>query len=104
MRDGDKYFTWSPDSRWLLFGWPKVLHNSEVLLLAADGSRRVNLTESGYQDSSPKWTRDGKQMIWFANRDGLRSYAAKIGRATSELQSRGHLVCRLLLEKKKAVK
>src|SRR5437870_10176861 len=25
----------------------------------------------------------------------------KIGRATSELQSRGHLVCRLLLEKKK---
>lgn len=76
MRDGDKYFTWSPDSQWLLFGWPKVLHNSEVLLLAADGSRRVNLTESGYQDSSPKWTRDGKQMIWFANRDGLRSYAA----------------------------
>src|SRR5437660_4428207 len=27
--------------------------------------------------------------------------APKIGRDTSELQSRGHLVCRLLLEKKK---
>src|SRR5690625_5966107 len=27
--------------------------------------------------------------------------SAKIGRDTSELQSRGHLVCRLLLEKKK---
>src|SRR5690625_7876716 len=27
----------------------------------------------------------------------------KIGRATSELQSRGHLVCRLLLEKKKKI-
>src|SRR5690625_7693442 len=30
-----------------------------------------------------------------------RSSLSKIGRATSELQSRGHLVCRLLLEKKK---
>src|SRR5690625_753931 len=29
---------------------------------------------------------------------------AEIGRATSELQSRGHLVCRLLLEKKKTKK
>src|SRR5690625_5432100 len=28
-------------------------------------------------------------------------YAVEIGRHTSELQSRGHLVCRLLLEKKK---
>src|SRR5690625_7049479 len=27
----------------------------------------------------------------------------EIGRATSELQSRGHLVCRLLLEKKKKI-
>src|SRR5690625_6346183 len=29
--------------------------------------------------------------------------ATEIGRATSELQSRGHLVCRLLLEKKNTV-
>ena len=75
MSDGDKYFTWSPDSKWLLFDWSKVLHNSEVLLLAADGSERINLTESGYYDSTPKWMNDGKQMIWFSNRDGLKSYA-----------------------------
>src|SRR6056297_490689 len=75
MGDGDKYFTWSPDSKWLLFGWNKVLHNSEVLLLSADGSERINLTESGYDDSTPKWMNDGKQMIWFSNRDGLKSYA-----------------------------
>src|SRR5437870_7055500 len=29
-----------------------------------------------------------------------QTYFVKIGRAHSELQSRGHLVCRLLLEKK----
>lgn len=75
MREGDQYFQWSPDSEWLLVGWRKLLHNGEVLLLAADGSERINLTESGYMDLSPKWVNDGKQMLWFSNRDGMRSYA-----------------------------
>ncbi|KYG77154.1 S41 family peptidase [Roseivirga echinicomitans] len=75
MGDGDQSFTWSPDSKWILFDWGKTLSNSEILLLAADGSKRVNLTESGYGDRSPKWVNDGKQMIWFSNRDGLKSYA-----------------------------
>lgn len=75
MRDGDQYFTWSPDSKWILYSWGRFLHNSEVLLLAADGSKRLNLTESGYYDMAPKWVNNGKQMIWFSNRDGLRSYA-----------------------------
>ncbi len=75
MRDGDKYFTWSPDSKWLLVDWNKLLNNSEVLLLSADGKERINLTESGYYDYSPKWVNEGKQMIWFSNRDGLKSYA-----------------------------
>ena len=33
MRDGDKYFTWSPDSKWLLVDWSKSLSNSEILLM-----------------------------------------------------------------------
>jgi len=73
--DGDKYFTWSPDSKWLLADWDKSLSNGEVLLLSADGKQRINLTESGYGDSSPKWMNEGKQMIWFSNRNGLKSYA-----------------------------
>ncbi|MDP5093161.1 MAG: S41 family peptidase [Polaribacter sp.] len=75
MSDGDKYFTWSPDSKWLLVDWGKTLSNSEVLLMAADGSKRINLNESGYADYYPKWVNQGKQMIWFSNRDGLKSYA-----------------------------
>ncbi|MEL7160345.1 MAG: S41 family peptidase, partial [Bacteroidota bacterium] len=75
MRDGDKYFTWSPDSKWLLVDWSVLLNNSEILLMKADGSKRVNLTESGYYDSRPKWVNGGSQMIWFSNRDGLKSYA-----------------------------
>lgn len=75
MRDGDQYFKWSPDSKWLLVDWSLSLNNSDVLLMAADGSKRVNLNESGYYDGSPKWVNQGKQMLWFSNKDGLKSYA-----------------------------
>lgn len=86
MRDGDKYFTWSPDSEWLLVDWSVLLNNSEVLLMKADGSKRLNLTESGYYDSRPKWVNGGKQMIWFSNRDGLKSYATS-GRSEQDVYS-----------------
>ncbi|MDF1697190.1 MAG: S41 family peptidase [Saprospiraceae bacterium] len=75
MRDGDQDFTWSPDSKWLLVDWGKSLNNSDILLMAADGSKRVNLNNSGYYDSSPKWVNGGKQMLWVSNRNGLKSYA-----------------------------
>ena len=86
MRDGDKYFTWSPDSKWLLVDWSKTLSNSEVLLLAADGSKRVNLNESGYRDFRPKWVNEGKQMLWFSNRNGLKSYATS-GQSQNDVYS-----------------
>lgn len=86
MRDGDKNFTWSPDSKWLLIDWGKTLSNGEILLMAANGSKRVNLNESGYYDYSPKWVNGGKQMIWFSNRNGLKSYATS-GRSQSDVYS-----------------
>jgi len=84
MRDGDQYFTWSPDSRWLLFSWGQSLSNDEVLLLSRDGKQRVNLTQSGYYDYYPKWIGKGEQMIWFGNRDGLKSYATS-GRTQTDV-------------------
>ena len=86
MRDGDQYFKWSPDSKWLMVEWGKSLNNSEVLMMSADGQQRVNLTESGYYDSSPKWVNGGKQMIWFSNRNGLKSYATS-GRSQRDVYS-----------------
>ncbi len=76
MSDGDQYFTWSPDSRWILAEYSPVMSNGEVVLLSADGSQKMrNLTQSGYADFRPKWVNEGKQMLWFSTRDGLRSYA-----------------------------
>lgn len=74
--DNDQYFTWSPDSKWMLVEFSKAgLGNSEVGIIATDGkSKMVNLTESGYSDASPVWAMGGKMLIWFSNRDGLKSY------------------------------
>ncbi len=77
MSDHDQYFEWSPDSRWLLFNYAVPgLAPGEVGLVSADGtSEVVNLTQSGFNDSRPRWILDGKAMLWFTNRDGLKSVA-----------------------------
>lgn len=77
MGDNDQYFTWSPDSKWLLFEFSEPGYwNGEIGLISADGKgKKVNLTESGYQDMEPKWMMGGKMLIWQSNREGLRAQA-----------------------------
>lgn len=76
--DGDIDFTWSPDSRWLLAsyigdgGW----NNIDIALVAADGSQVTDLTNSGYNDSNPRWVLDGKAMTWESDRAGYRSHGS----------------------------
>ncbi|QNA44161.1 S41 family peptidase [Lacibacter sediminis] len=82
--ENDQYFQWSPDSKWLLFDY--AMPGSavgEVGLVSLDGKKIVNLTESGFNDSRPKWINGGKAMLWFSNRDGLRG-AAMSGGAQSD--------------------
>ena len=76
MGDGDQYFEWSPDGKWLLVEYSPQLANTEVVLISTDGSRpMVNLTESGYGDYRPAWVNKGQQMLWLSTRHGMRSYA-----------------------------
>lgn len=85
MRDGDQYFEWSPDSKWLLAQFRPTLANGEVVLLDASGKKSMeNLTQSGYGDSRPKWVNGGKQMIWFSNRDGLKGFSTS-GRTQNDV-------------------
>ncbi|MBU1819901.1 MAG: PDZ domain-containing protein [Bacteroidetes bacterium] len=80
-RDNDQYFEWSPDSKWILFDYSVPgIAPGEVGLIAADGKGKViNLTENGFSDYRPKWAQEGKVMLWFSNRDGLRSQAQSGG-------------------------
>ncbi len=76
MQDGDQYFTWSPDSKYLLATYRPTMSNGEVVLLDVSGKEAMrNLTKSGYGDGNAKWVNEGKQMIWFSNRDGMKAHA-----------------------------
>ncbi|RNI27190.1 peptidase S41 [Rufibacter immobilis] len=84
MRDNDQYFTWSPDSKWIAFEFSEPGYwNGEVGIIAADGKgKKINLTESGYQDSEPQWMLGGKMLIWNSTREGMRSQANSGGAQT----------------------
>lgn len=74
--DGDQWFQWSPDSKWFLvsFGPRERIFWREVGLIEASGEGELrNLTESGYGDFAPKWSMDGKMMIWGSTRQGTRA-------------------------------
>ncbi|MDO4320793.1 MAG: S41 family peptidase [Bacteroidales bacterium] len=76
--DGDILFRWSPDSRWLLIdyigtgGW----NNSDIAMVAADGSNVIDLTESGYSDANPRWALDGEAVTWESARYGMRNHGS----------------------------
>jgi Tol biopolymer transport system component/C-terminal processing protease CtpA/Prc len=79
--DGDQYYQWSPDSKWFLvnYAFPDRIFSPEVGLVSADGKGEImNLTLSGYDDYAPKWSVDGKMMIYGCNRDGHREQGGNI--------------------------
>ena len=82
MGDNDQYFQWSPDGKYFLFNYhiPGDAVD-EVGLISSDGKGKAeNLTQSGFNDGEAKWIMNGKAMIWFSDRDGLRSKAQSGGR------------------------
>lgn len=80
--DGDQYFTWSPDSKWLLvrFGPKENIWNSEIGLVSASGNGEVkNLTLSGYNEFGAKWEMNGKMMIYGSTREANKSEQGRTG-------------------------
>lgn len=76
--DGDVPFSWSPDSKWLIVsyigegGW----NNTDIALVSADGTQVVDLTESGYADSNPKWALNGKAITYSTGRYGMKAHGS----------------------------
>ena len=75
--DGDQYYQWSPDGKWFLVEFlPPEQWLSQAGLISASGEGSlINLTNSGYGAGWPKWMMDGKMMLWFSSRDGMRNHS-----------------------------
>ena len=76
--DGDQSFDWSPDGKWLVFNYLQPNHwLDEVGMAKADDKGPVyNLTQSGYDDSYPRWMAGGKMILYSSWRDGLKSHGS----------------------------
>jgi tricorn protease len=74
--DGDQWYQWSPDGRWLLVTFLSPGRwSSEVGLVPASGEGEViNLTENGYEDNIPRFNQDGTAMIFASDRLGMRRH------------------------------
>ncbi|HKL03766.1 MAG TPA: S41 family peptidase [Cryomorphaceae bacterium] len=76
--DGDQYFSWAPDSKWLLVEFfDNNRWNSQVGLLNASGKDEpINLTQSGYGNSRPKFGMDGEMVYYSSDKQGYRSHGS----------------------------
>jgi tricorn protease len=76
--DGDQWYEWSPDGKWFLVNFLQDFQwISQAGLVSAEGGKEVvNLSKSGYNNWSPRWTMGGKAMLWFSDRDGMKNHAS----------------------------
>lgn len=78
--DGDVTFSWSPDSRWLTATAGSIVSQQDIVLLDVFGKRPpAYISQSGYADSDPRFSADGKAILWTSGREGLRRADATTG-------------------------
>jgi Tol biopolymer transport system component/C-terminal processing protease CtpA/Prc len=72
--DGDQGYDWSPDGKWFSFHFPdKGRWSSELGLVPAAGGAWSNITQSGFEDYNPRWTANGKGILYQTDRQGMKS-------------------------------
>lgn len=75
--DGDINYQWSPDSRWLTTTYHG--HESwipEIGAVNVESGEIVNMTDSGYSESSPAFAAKGKVLLYESDRYGERSHGS----------------------------
>ncbi|MFB6454241.1 S41 family peptidase [Chitinophaga sp. Hz27] len=80
--DGDWFYAWSPDSKWLVADDQKNYYEGgNAAILAADGQNLPFYPiNSGFGETNSKWSADGKVMTCLNARDGRRSMAREDSR------------------------
>lgn len=74
LADGfsDIDFTWSPDSRWIAYAQEDNDFNSDIWIVAADGSEGPhNISQHPDEDYAPCWSPDGRMLAFVSARQYL---------------------------------
>ncbi len=76
--DGDQGFDWSPDSRYLLVQFLQEGNwHEQIGLIDVTGKEpMLEMTQSGFANSGAKFQMNGKMMLWFSNRNGMKNVAS----------------------------
>ena len=77
--DGDITFAWSADSQWITsdFAPRGRLFIPNIGICPADGSKQpIDISHSGYEDTSPVWNRGGTVVHWASARYGQRDHGS----------------------------
>lgn len=76
-RNGEFYYCWSPDSKWLAL---EVIEGrdpyTDVAILNVADKTLTNITQSGYFDAQPRWVLDGNALLFSSERYGMRNHAS----------------------------
>ncbi|MBN2432559.1 MAG: PD40 domain-containing protein [Acidobacteria bacterium] len=73
--DGDVSYAWSPDSRWLAVAYMSHQRwTTDIGVVNVESGEIHNITNNGYSSRRPYWSRDGKQLLFSSDMEGLRSH------------------------------
>lgn len=76
-RDGDITYHWSPDGKWLSFNYhPNRRWLEDVGVADVETGQVTNITESGYEEGGPRFSRDGRALLFYSNRFGRRNHGS----------------------------
>jgi len=61
-------YEWSPDGAWIAYSTPDEDYNSEVWVVPSTGGERYNVSRHPDDDFAPRWSPDGRRLVWTARR------------------------------------
>jgi len=61
-------YEFSPDGRWIAYSAPDEQFNSEVWIVSSTGGTPYNVSRHPDDDFGPRWSPDGRRLVWTAKR------------------------------------